>query len=337
MARLRHEARGNDRRCVEDPVRHRKSDATAKGIALKALVAALVRRSGVEVLVRRTISRDKVGILVYHDPSPEQLEAHLEFLSKRYRFVTMTDLSTALATGDWSEIPRNALAVTFDDGHHGNRELVTLLERFGVRPTIYLCSGVVRGDGLFWFRLPGVDPEPLKLMSPAERTIALQATGLPPELDRHALTPSEVRAMAPAVDFGSHTLSHPVLPLCTDATAAEEITASRIDVEEISGLPCSHLSYPNGDYTEREIGFARAAGYASARTTEIGWNGRAADPLRLRIVSLADFASVDVLAAHLAGLLAVRRLVPSVLRRRALRTRIASAQADATAPLERES
>ena len=289
---------------------------------MKELVAQLIRRCGLEGLVRRTVSRGKVGILVYHDPSVARFEAHLEFLSTRYAFVSLDDLSAALSTRDWSRIPRNALVVTFDDGHRGNRELLPAFERFGLHPTIYLCSGIVRGDGLFWFRLPGVDPEPLKLMSPAERTTVLQNAGVSGDIDRHALTPAEVAELTPTVDFGSHTISHPVLPLCSDEVASYEIAQSRAEVEDLAGTPCKHLSYPNGDYTDRETRLVREAGYASARTTEIGWNGRYADPLRLRIISLADFASVDVLAAHLAGLLAVRRLVPALLHRRALQRRV---------------
>ena len=38
------------------------------------------------------------------------------------------------------------------------------------------------------------------------------------------------------------------------------------------GLKCSHFSYPNGDYTEREIEIVEAGGFRSARTTDLGWN-----------------------------------------------------------------
>jgi peptidoglycan/xylan/chitin deacetylase (PgdA/CDA1 family) len=278
----------------------------------------MIRLIGLEALARRTYARRKVGIVVYHDPSPEHLEAHLRFLSRRYRFVGLPELCSALAEGGWSSIPRNALVFTFDDGHRGNRELVGVFRRFGVRPTIYLCSGIVRGDGRFWFLLPGVDPEPLKLLSAAERDRVLEASsggdGRPEE--RHALTPAEVRELADAVELGSHTVSHPILPLCTESEARDEIVESRAEVAELAGSPCLHFSFPNGDYTQRELDLVRDAGYVSARTTEIGWNGPRADPFRLKIVSLADDASVNVLAAHLAGLLALRRFVPTLLRRR---------------------
>ncbi len=293
---------------------------------LEDIVAAGVRRSGVEGVLRRTLHRGKVGVIVYHDPTPERFEKHMRFLSRRYSFVTMTQLTDALRSGDRSAMPANALVITFDDGHQSNRELRPIFERYGVRPTMYLCSGVVRSNGLFWFRMPGVDPAPLKLLTPAERRAVPSAVGAQSDdgLERHALTADEVRELADVIEFGSHTVSHPILPLCTDAEAADEIVRSRSEVEELSGSACYHFSYPNGDYTEREIRLAREAGYVSARTTEVGWNGPRTDPMRLRIVSGADQTSVDMLATHLTGLFRLRRLIPDGLRRRRLRARVAS-------------
>jgi peptidoglycan/xylan/chitin deacetylase (PgdA/CDA1 family) len=291
---------------------------------LEDIVAAGVRRSGLEALLRRTLHRGKVGVIVYHDPTPELFERHMRFLSQRYSFVTMMQLAEALRTG--SEMPANALVITFDDGHRSNRELRPIFERYGVHPTMYLCSDVIRSNGLFWFRMPGVDPAPLKLLSQTERRAVTGAVGAQSDdgLERHALTPDEVRELADVIEFGSHTASHPILPLCTDDEAADEIGRSRSEVEELSGSVCCHFSYPNGDYTEREITLARDAGYVSARTTEVGWNGPRTDPMRLRIVSGADQASVDMLATHLTGLFRLRRLIPDGLRRRRLRARVAS-------------
>lgn len=284
------------------------------------LAATIVRRGGLEALARHTYARGKVGILVYHDPSPERLEAHLRFLSTRYRFVSLTELTDALARQDWSSIPAGALVVTFDDGHRGNLRLTDVLLRFGVRPTIYLCPGIVRGDGRFWFQLAGVDPEPLKLLPTRERGQAVGAAAREPG-ERHALTPDEVERLPALVELGSHSVSHPILPLCSDDEARDEIVESRRQVAELAGRPCIHFSFPNGDYGAREIALVREAGYASGRTTDIGWNSLGSDRFRLKIVSLADHASTNVLAAHLAGLFALRRAIPSRRRRRQLAAR----------------
>jgi peptidoglycan/xylan/chitin deacetylase (PgdA/CDA1 family) len=287
-------------------------------------VASVVYRTRLEAVMRRTSRRPRVGVIVYHDPSPELLEQHLEFLAERYPFVTVTEMVDAIRTGDWSAFPDAAIAITLDDGHRGNLELATVLKRYGVRPTIYLATSAVCGDGRFWFMEPGIDVQKLKLVTPAERAAALREsapqTGL---ADRHALQPEEVAALTQTADFGSHTVTHPVLPLCTDEEAADEITRSRRDVEKLTGTPGLHFCFPNGDYIERDVELVRSAGYVSARTTEIGWNGPRSDPFRLRIISGADDSSVAMLATHLSGLFRLRRLIPDRRRRR----RVARARA----------
>jgi peptidoglycan/xylan/chitin deacetylase (PgdA/CDA1 family) len=295
-------------------------------VDLEEAVAAVVYRAGLEPVLRRTVNRRKVGIIVYHDPTPERFESHLRFLAGRYRFVTLTELVSAVRSGDWSQMPENGLVITFDDGHRGNLELRSLFARYDVRPTIFLSTGSVFGDGMFWFLLPGVQPGRLKLLTPAEREAAVSvatALGEPP-VERHALTPEEVTALAELAEFGSHTVSHPILPLCSDEEATDEIVRSRREVGELTGAPCLHFCFPNGDYGKRELDLVDAAGYASARTTDVGWNGPGSDPLRLRIVSGADHASVAMLATHLTGLLRFRRLLADRRLRRRLAARVAS-------------
>ena len=283
----------------------------------KEAASAITRGAGLGVIARLSWTRHAVGIVVYHDPAPARLDKHLAFLSSRYSPIDVERLETALASGDWSDIPPNAVLVTFDDGHAGNAELRPILERHGVRPVIYVCPGVISGTGRFWFKTPGVDPESLKLVGSAERTAAIEAAeGYAGPIRRDSLQPDELRALSSVADIGSHTLTHPILPLCSDDEAGREIAASRVRVSNLTGLPCRHFSYPNGDYTGREVGLVRAAGYATARTTDAGWNAPGCDPLRLRIASLADHCSVNALAADLAGLFAVRRRRTEAARRR---------------------
>lgn len=290
-------------------------------------VAATARYSGLGFLVRHTIARRKVGIVVYHDPPPDLLRQHLAYLGRRFTFVDMERLGAAIANDDWESLPPHPLVVSFDDGHRANAGLAEIFEEHGIRPMIYLCSGIVSGNGEFWFMTPGVDPEPLKLMTPRERDAVIAAALRPPAgadgRERDALTAEAVRGLGAVADFGSHTVSHPILPLCDDQRAETEIKVSRDDVESIVGRPCLHFSYPNGDFTDRELRLVRAAGYTTGRTTLPGWNGRGRDPYRLRIVSLADHASVNVLAAHLAGLFALTRWRIDRRHRRELAARLA--------------
>ena len=108
--------------------------------------------------------------------------------------------------------------------------------------------------------------------------------------------------MAPWVDFGSHTRTHPILTQCSDEEALLEIEGSRSDLEQMIGRPCPHFCAPNGDWGERELALIRKAGYETARTTDVGWVGPDADLYRLKVAAVSDDASIDKLAAQLAGL-----------------------------------
>jgi peptidoglycan/xylan/chitin deacetylase (PgdA/CDA1 family) len=275
--------------------------------------ALAFRYGGLTALVRATVHRRRVGILLYHDPPFRLLRRHLEYLSKHYVFLTLDDLVAALEARDWSRLPARGVVITFDDGYRQNLELVPLFRRYGIRPTIYVSSAAVLTSGRFWFREPAVDPEPLKTVPNAQRLAALDRlgvsnSGMVAVAERHAFEGADVKRLANIVDFQSHSVTHPILPMCSAAEAEWEIKQSRIQVESLTQRPCEHFSFPNGDYSEREIEMVKQAGYRSARTTRIGWNGRTSDPFRLKIIATPDVASVSALAAQLTGALFVKRL-----------------------------
>lgn len=262
-------------------------------------------------------------MLLYHDPAPALFERHLEYLSRRYRFITLAQLVDAL--GDrrrFSKLPPNSVVITFDDGLRGNRALLPLFRRYRVVPTIYLCTRIVDTDRHYWFLEPGVDVERLKGVPNDERVAHLREhTGFTdtreyPEASRQSLTLAEIEEMKDSVDFQSHSLTHPVLTLTAEMQCRDEIFASKEEVEALTGRPCLHFSFPNYDYSERELRLVREAGYRSARTGDIGWVGPDCDPFRLKLLVMGgDLSSVNVLASHLSGTRAVSRLVARTRRR----------------------
>lgn len=284
-------------------------------ILVREASAELLRLSGGPWLLRRANRRGAATILFYHDPEPAVLDAHLTYLGRLYSFTTLDAIVDATARRDLSALPDSAVAITFDDGHRGNHALLPVFRRHGVVPTIYLCSQVVGTSRRFWFQIPGVDSEPYKSLPNAERIEALkrdaawEPTREYPEAERQALSDREIEEMAPYVDFQVHTRFHPVLPQCSDEEAWEELAVSKRELEERLGRECRHFSYPNGDFGPRDAALARRAGFASARTTRLGWVRPDADPYALPCFGITDTASVRVLAAQLSG-------IPSFVRRR---------------------
>jgi peptidoglycan/xylan/chitin deacetylase (PgdA/CDA1 family) len=68
-------------------------------------------------------------------------------------------------------------------------------------------------------------------------------------------------------EIGSHTSTHPHLhQVRDDAELRAELVESKATVEERLGRDCTTLAYPYGDYDERVVAAAGAAGYAAAGT-----------------------------------------------------------------------
>lgn len=288
--------------------------------SMKGALATLLRATGAPVLVRNTYARRKVGILLYHDPAPEVLDAHLSYLSPRYSFITLAQLVDALRDRRWGALPPKAMVLTFDDGRSGNAALLPLFRRHRVVPTIYVCTQIVATHRRYWSE-DRPDREALKRLPHDERMARLEESGFSvtrefKDASPIALTGDDIDRMRGYVDFQSHTRFHPVLTTCSDEHCREEIELSKPEVEALSGRPCDHISYPNGDYAERERQLARESGYRSARTIDIGWNDASTDPYALRILGVSDDASVTRLAADLAGFGYLRRMRRGSLRGR---------------------
>jgi peptidoglycan/xylan/chitin deacetylase (PgdA/CDA1 family) len=119
--------------------------------------------------------------------------------------------------------------------------------------------------------------------------------------DRQALNIEEMKAMMSGVDFQSHTKFHPILTRCEPAEIKDEIMESKNKLEEMLSKKVIHFSYPNGDYSEREVREVIQSGYESARTVDVGWNDRKADRFRLKAMAVDDNASLFVLCAQVHG------------------------------------
>ena len=103
------------------------------------------------------------------------------------------------------------------------------------------------------------------------------------------------------VDFQSHTCFHPCLTQCDDATAQAEIALSKQHLERDYALNINTISYPNGDYSERDIRMAKEAGYTCGITVEYGFNGLHPDLFRLKRISVNDARSQDELIVKASG------------------------------------
>ena len=273
---------------------------------LKNIMAIFVCLVGMPILIREWVCRQRVAILLYHDPKPTVFEKHITYLSRHYTIISLDTLVAAIHQQDFSQIPPKSVVITIDDGHAGNTALLPIFKQHGIRPTLYVCTQIIDTHRHFWFKVAGqskAEKERLKKLPNAERVTHLkQLTDFEPEKvypDRQALNITEMQEMAAHVDFQPHTRFHPILPRCTEAECQQEISDSKTDLETLLGIECSHFSYPNGDYTEREIEIVKTDGFRSARSTNLGWNTLDTSPYRLKAIPITDDAGLTLFRAEL--------------------------------------
>ena len=284
----------------------------------REIIGLGVRATATPSAARHLQTGRRAGILLYHNPDPATLEQHLEYLSARHAFVPYAAVVEAVRSGNWEEVPDRSLAVSLDDGWADNVSLFEVFERFGVLPTIFVCTGIVGTSRRFWATLEGLDPserDRLMTVRNEERLAALESmlgwreTREYPETSPQALSLEQLASLAGRVDVQAHTRFHPILPACDDTVARDELAASKGDVERLTGLPCLDFAYPNGVYGDREIAMLKDAGFRSARTIETGWNEPGVDPYRLRILGMPDNASLNIVAAQSTGLPGLKQLM----------------------------
>lgn len=275
---------------------------------LVRLAYKLIRYSGLPLLFREVLFRKGTRIIMFHDPSPEAMERILVHLKRRYTIISLDEFLSGRS------LPPRTLVITLDDGHKGNMALAPVFRRHGVRPTIFLCAGLVGTNRHFWFLHNGSwkDTENLKTLPNSERLRILATRGYAPEMEfpeRQALTVEEIASMKDYVDLGSHGLLHPCIPFCSGAEAKCEIVGSKELLEQRFGLRVRSFAFPNGDYSERDLELVRQAGYDASLTVDHGFNEPGGDTFRLKRLSVDDSGDLDALSVKVSGVWTLIRVL----------------------------
>jgi peptidoglycan/xylan/chitin deacetylase (PgdA/CDA1 family) len=231
---------------------------------------------------------------------------HVKEIKKRYNLVSLQDYLQARENAGF-KLPKKSLVITFDDAHKNNYRLLPFIKEQEIPVSVFICSSIVNSKKHFWFLLPLTRTEfdNLRKMSDEKRITALKAIGFEEDKEfetRQALNKDEIKEMSDYIDFQSHTRYHPFLPECTLARAEREIKGSKNELEQEFGLQINSLSYPNGDYSEREIELTKKAGYKLGITVDLGFNSLRTDPFKLKRICINDKADTFDLLLQTCGM-----------------------------------
>lgn len=230
----------------------------------------------------------------------------MEALRRHFTVLPLTELAERARL---RELPKNGLAVTFDDGYRDNyTNAFPVLRELGLSATIFLTTDALDDNSLLWHdrvfdafhRTRKAEARAslatvlarLRRSSPEERNRRIESLleelalepGVPPGWEK--LTWQQVREMAShGISFGAHTLDHPILTFVSEEEARRQIRESKKRVETELGSPVTMFAYPNGtasDFDRSTQRIVEEEGLALAVTTVSGANDESTDPYSLR-------------------------------------------------------
>ena len=273
---------------------------------MKNIIFRILRYSGLPLLFREIIQKNRITILLFHDISPETAEFTFQFLQKKYNIIDLNDLLNAIDYKKLISLPKKALIITFDDGHIGNYKLFPLIKKHNIPVSIFLCAAIINTNRNFWFTYKPSEGKKgeLKKIINTERLAILNKFGYNQEEEHEtpqALNKSQILEMREHINFQSHTLFHPILTQCSYEDAKKEIVDSKKLLEKDYDLNVTAISYPNGDYTKREIEIARESGYYCGVTVDYGFNNIETDVYKLKRISVKDNYNIDELIVKSSG------------------------------------
>jgi len=247
--------------------------------ALRVLMAASIL-TATPLVAKPFPDLDPAGatILCYHIveyPADPRMEISRDAFQQQMRYLAMTGYTVVplrdvyeYSTGKRASLPKNAVAITLDDGwRSAYTEAFPELKRRHLPFTLFIYPKII-----------GMTP--------------------------YALTWKQVREMAEAgADIESHSLSHPFLTKrrhegldaaqYTEWLQKELVESKRI-LEKETGHHVRFLAYPYGDYDHFLTHDVAKAGYDAALTCDYGRVSRGTNPYRLKRVVIEkrmDFAT----------------------------------------------
>jgi peptidoglycan/xylan/chitin deacetylase (PgdA/CDA1 family) len=295
--------------------------------------ASLLRASGLLHLAKKWVQSHGAIVLTFHrvlNSAELQQTASLPGMivssgtfSSFLKYATDScEFIDVMRGPEWAPSKKLKLAVTFDDGWSDNAAAAYPAARQYKTPMVIFIVPEKTGTELpFWpertaaaldnrisiegaecnasyiehaieklKELPAIERERQIRQMTASRT-ALHSSAA---VDRTMTWEQIAELHAGGVRFGSHTSTHEILTVIPVAQAEQEITSSRMQIEQNLSAPCLLFSYPNGDCSEPVRGLVARAGYKFAfLNQEPGVWTRDCDPFLIPRVNVCEYHMVD--------------------------------------------
>ncbi|MFZ5519444.1 MAG: polysaccharide deacetylase family protein [Candidatus Zhuqueibacterota bacterium] len=227
-------------------------------------------------------------ILLYHsvggttlskfNMSSEAFEQQIEFISKKFRIVRLSEIGQKLNETSAGSSHEGYCVITFDDAYQNIiKNVHPIMVKYQAPYTIFVPTDFI-GSMTNWIQVP-----------------------------ERVLSDEELKALhkSKLVDYGSHMASHQNTEGIDEDMLMLEAQKSKRVLEQLLAIESIIMfSYPYGgihDYSKKTINLLRESGYKIAVTTRFSAMNSAKDMMMLRRIQLDESDSLKTIHEKLLG------------------------------------
>ncbi len=196
----------------------------------------------IKIFLYKTSVNQQCVVLYYHsilDSQRERFIRQLDYLSKKYSFVSLSSLNSQPSN-------KNLISITFDDGLSSILiNALPELKKREIPTTIFIPAAYINS-------YPKWEQKDQEIY-----------------YEDRILNRDEIKELSDwGIEIASHTLHHTDLRTVHSEAAKEELQLSKSMLEEITGKEVVSFSFPYGSYNDDLIKLALDCGYNFVYTTQ---------------------------------------------------------------------
>lgn len=282
------------------------------------IISKLSRLTGITYLFREFIFDKRVTILLYHNIDLNIFQSHLEVFNKYYNVIPLKKYVRSIKTGDFSDIPKKALIITFDDALKENYGLLKAVKEHDCQITLFVPTSLVNSNRRLW-TTELVKFESIEYLLSLDKDQLVQIFkkynyDFEKEYDsRQFLTNKELSEMAEFFDFQPHTKFHENLNCLDEEETLTTIKESKLYLEKQFDSEIYTFAPPFGLYTNKELKICKEKlGLDVILTIKPNLNKRQKGLFELNRIGIPDNINVDNMLFRLSGLYTFLRSLPVI-------------------------
>lgn len=280
--------------------------------------------------------------------SPETFEQHIKYLRRSYEFLSLNGLAQCMRQ-EKPLPQKAVVVTFDDGYKDNYLHAYPILKKYSIPATIFLTSGHIGTGKLFWWdrvsyfvqhatvnhldmerlgsyllasdddklRAGSVIIEKLKVLPEDVKNSLIEEladgcrVSIPAEIGKDfILSWDEVMEMnGHGIEFGAHSVNHPVLVNLPPDEARWEISQSKKDIEEKLRQPVTTFAYPNGAFNSELATFIEESDFTCAVAVRPGRLIKSNDGL-YGLNRIEMNGELDKCEVKLCGLLGDLRMIP---------------------------